>query len=225
MRSFFRSLLSLSVAHWLTSIGVVLTTASAVVFLGLVFQHFDNPYIGIIVFLVIPAVFALGLILMPLGLILAARRRGGYRRLLAQLPSEGTQFARLGWAIAFATVANAAILTAAAYQGVAVMDSKEFCGQTCHTVMQPQYVRYQNSAHARIPCVDCHIGSGASSFIQYKLAGVRQLVRLTTHTYKRPIPPAMDRMRPAQDTCEQCHPPERSEEDKLKVIRHYDNDE
>src|SRR5947207_11581467 len=110
MRSFFRTLLSLSVVHWLTSAGVVLTTASAVVFLALVFQHFDNPYIGIIVFLIIPAFFLLGLILIPLGLVLAARRFGGYRRLLAQLPSEGPQLAGLGWAIAFATLSTAGTL-------------------------------------------------------------------------------------------------------------------
>src|SRR6478752_1796253 len=114
MRSFFRTLLSLSVVHWLTSIGVVLTTASAAVFLMLVFQHFDNPYVGIIVFLIIPALFVLGLILMPIGLALASRRLGGYRRLLAQLPPAGPQIARLGWAIAFATLANAGILMAAA---------------------------------------------------------------------------------------------------------------
>jgi len=223
MRSFFRIVLSLSVVHWLTSVGVVLTTASAGVFLLLVFQQFDNPYIGIIVFLIIPAIFVLGLLLMPLGMAVAARRHGGYRKLIA-LPHEGPQLARLGWAIAFATLANAGILTAAAYHGVAVMDSKQFCGETCHSAMQPQYVRYQNSRHAAIPCVDCHIGGGAEAFIHYKISGVRQLIRLTTNTYHRPIPPAMDRLRPASDTCEQCHSHSK-QEDTLKVIRHYDDDE
>src|SRR5262245_55753787 len=119
MRSFFRMLLSLSVVHWLTSIGVVLTTASAVVFLVLVFQRFDNPYFGIIVFLVIPVFFVLGLVLMPLGLHLAARRLGGYHKVFERMPVEGPRVARLGWAFAFATLANAGILTAAAYHGVA----------------------------------------------------------------------------------------------------------
>ena len=223
MRSFFRIVLSLSVVHWLTSVGVVLTTASAGVFLLLVFQQFDNPYIGIIVFLIIPAIFVLGLLLMPLGMAVAARRHGGYRKLIA-LPHEGPQLARLGWAIAFATLANAGILTAAAYHGVAVMDSKQFCGETCHSAMQPQYVRYQNSRHAAIPCVDCHIGGGAEAFIHYKISGVRQLIRLTTNTYHRPIPPAMDRLRPANDTCGQCHS-QSKQEDRLKVLRHYDDDE
>jgi hypothetical protein len=91
--------------------------------------------------------------------------------------------------------------------------------------MQPQYVRHQNSSHARVACVDCHIGSGATSFVQYKLAGVRQLISLQTNSYHRPIPPAMDRIRPAREICEDCHSPQTVQQDRLKVIRHYDNDE
>src|SRR5512138_465571 len=118
MRAFFRTLLSLSVVHWLTSVGVVLTTASAVVFLVLVFQRFNNPYIGIIVFLIIPAIFVLGLVLMPVGVALAARQIGGYRQLLTRVPTNFAHIARLGWAFAFATLANIAILMIAAYHGV-----------------------------------------------------------------------------------------------------------
>jgi hypothetical protein len=225
MRSFFRTLLSLSVVHWLTSFGVVLTTASAGVFLMLVFQHFDNPYVGIVVFVVIPALFVLGLILMPLGLLVASRRPGGYRKVLEQLPHSGPEVARLGWVIAFATLANAGILTAAAYHSVTVMDSSQFCGETCHSVMQPQYTQYRNSPHARVSCVACHIGSGAESFVRYKVSGVRQLIRLTTNSYHRPISPAMDRVRPAREICEDCHSPQKVQEDKLKIIRHYGDDE
>src|SRR5262249_1276433 len=138
---------------------------------------------------------------------------------------EGPRATRVAWAFSVATFANAGIIALAAHQGVGYMDSKEFCGQTCHAVMQPQYVQYQNSPHASVACVDCHIGSGASSFVQYKLAGVRQLVRLSTNTYHRPVPPAMDSMRPARDTCEHCHSSQKIQEDRLRVIRHYDNDE
>lgn len=216
MRSLFRTLLSLSVVHWLTSVGVVLTTASAVVFLPLLFQPSSNPYFGIVVFLVIPALFVLGLLLMPLGFFLAGRPR---------IPIENARMSRLAWAFGFATLANAAIIGLAAYHSVSYMDSKEFCGTACHSVMQPQYVRYQASSHSRVACVECHIGSGATSFVQYKLAGVRQLIRLTTNTYHRPIPPAMNRVRPAKEICEECHSTDKVSEDRLKVIRHYGDDE
>ncbi|PYS34442.1 MAG: hypothetical protein DMG14_29440, partial [Acidobacteria bacterium] len=112
MRSFFRTVLSLSVVHWLTSIGVVLTTASAVVFLVLLFQRVDNPYFGIVVFLVLPGLFVLGLLLMPLGLFLASRRLGGFRRVLEGMAAEAPRATRFAWAFAFATLANVGILTA-----------------------------------------------------------------------------------------------------------------
>src|SRR5262245_38894566 len=220
MKSFFRTLLSLSVIHWLTSIGVVLTTASAVAFLVLIFQRVNNPYFGIVVLFILPALFLLGLLLMPLGLLLASRRLGGMRGVLQRVPEERARAGRFAWAFAFATLANVAILTTAAYRGVEHMDSAQFCGVTCHSVMQPQYVRYQKSPHANVACVDCHVGSGASSFIQYKVAGARQLVRLTTNTYAKPIPPAMDHLRPATETCEHCHLRDSSRDDRLKVIRH-----
>jgi hypothetical protein len=223
MTSFLKTLLSLTVIHWLTSVGVVLTTASAVAFLVLLFQRVDNPYFGIIVFFILPALFVLGLLLMPAGVFLASRRLGGMGEVWRRLPGEYARAGRFAWAFLFATLANAAIITLAAYRGVEHMETAQFCGVTCHSVMQPQYIRYQKSPHANVPCVDCHVGSGAQSFVQYKLAGARQLVRLAANTYSRPIPPALDHLRPAAETCEHCHSRASSRDDRLKIIRHYDD--
>src|SRR5215813_9971680 len=104
MRSFFHTLLSLGIVHWLTSIGVVLTTASALVFICLVLVQSENPYFGIVVFLILPALFVLGLLLMPLGIFVVSRRHGGLGKVLERLPREGARAARLAWAFAFATV-------------------------------------------------------------------------------------------------------------------------
>src|SRR5690242_364509 len=100
MRSFLNTLLSLSVVHWLTSVGTVLTTASAAVFLLLFFQRFNNPYIGIILFLIVPALFVLGLILMPVGIAISAKRRGGFSKLRERFPDDRVNVARLGWLFA-----------------------------------------------------------------------------------------------------------------------------
>jgi hypothetical protein len=135
MKSFFHTLLSLSVVHWLTSIGVVLTTASALLFVGLLLLSSENPYFGIVIFLILPGLFLLGLVLMPLGLLVVSRRHGGFSKVLERLPREGARAARLAWTLAFATIANAAILGLAAYGGVDYMDSTQFCGETCHSVM------------------------------------------------------------------------------------------
>ena len=39
------------------------------------------------------------------------------------------------------------------------------------SVMEPEYTAYQFSPHARVGCVQCHIGSGASYFVKSKLSG------------------------------------------------------
>ena len=67
--------------HPLSIIGVALVTLSAVVFLFVllldVFGLHTNPYLGIVFFLVLPAFFVLGLLLIPLGMALERRRRAG----------------------------------------------------------------------------------------------------------------------------------------------------
>jgi hypothetical protein len=63
--------------------------------------------------------------------------------------------------VALATVINLLIIGTASYRGVEYMDSPNFYGTTCHTVMAPEYTAYQNSPHAHVACVECHIGPGA----------------------------------------------------------------
>ena len=105
------------------------------------------------------------------------------------------------------------------------MDSVTFCGQTCHTVMQPEFTAYQNSPHSRVECVKCHIGPGAAWFVQSKLSGVGQVFAVTFNTYPRPIPTPVHNLRPARETCEACHWPQKYGEDRLRVIHKFADDE
>jgi len=105
------------------------------------------------------------------------------------------------------------------------MDTTSFCGTTCHTVMAPEYATYQNSPHSRVECVECHIGPGAGWFVRSKLSGLRQVFAVTFHTYSRPIPSPVKYLRPARETCEQCHWPQRFTGDKFLVNTSYKDDE
>ena len=117
--------------------------------------------------------------------------------------------------IACATILNIMIFGFASYQGVTYMDSTTFCGLTCHTVMAPEFSAYQNSPHSRVDCVECHIGPGAGWFVKSKLSGLRQVVAVTFKTYSRPIPSPVKYLRPARETCEHCHWPQRFSGDKF----------
>ena len=97
---------------------------------------------------------------------------------------------------------NIVIASQLSYGAVNYMDSVTFCGQTCHTVMQPEYTAYQNSPHSRVECVKCHIGPGAGWFVRSKLSGVGQVFAVTFNTYPRPIPTPVHNLRPARETCE-----------------------
>jgi hypothetical protein len=91
--------------------------------------------------------------------------------------------------------------------------------------MIPEYVSYQRSPHSRVHCVSCHIGPGASWFVKYKLSGLRQVAAVTLNSYPRPIPTPVENLRPARETCEQCHWPEKISENRIRVVRKHADDE
>ena len=213
--------------------GMVLTTISAVVFLVVfladLFGLHTNPYLGILFFLVLPGIFVFGLLLIPFGAWLERRRvaRG--------LPAAGSRWPRLDFndpiqrqaaiAIFVLTMVNIVIVSLAAYRGVEYMDSVQFCGEACHTVMKPEATAHRDGPHARVACVECHIGAGATWFAKSKLSGTRQLFAVSFHTYSRPIPSPVQNLRPARDTCEQCHWPAKFHGDKVQRIVEYSDDE
>jgi nitrate/TMAO reductase-like tetraheme cytochrome c subunit/mono/diheme cytochrome c family protein len=101
-------------------------------------------------------------------------------------------------------------------------NSPAFCGTTCHT-MPPEYTAYLTSPHARIDCVDCHIGKGfIATRITRKAGDIKHIVSTLFQTYQYPIE-AHD-MRPARETCEKCHFPEKFSDDSLHTIKTYQND-
>src|SRR3974377_7849 len=217
----------------LSLIGIVLTSSSAITLTGFWIYDFvlpgpPHPYVGILLFLILPALFLLGLILTPIGILLRRRKLRAAGELPTLYPAIdlGTPMVRNGLLfIAAATVLNVFIFGFASYKGVSYMDSTTFCGLTLHPVMAPEYSAYQNSPHARVECVQCHIGPGAGWFVRSKLSGLRQVFAVTFKTYSQPIPSPVKYLRPARDTCEQCHWPQRFSGDKFLRKTNYKADE
>ncbi len=214
-------------------VGTILAVVSAVVFLIVflldVFGLHANPYLGILCFLVLPGVFIFGLVLVPIGMWRDRRRRHGAaadaaRRWPVLDLNDPHRRGVIMW-VAVLTIANVVIVSLAAYSGVQYMDSVSFCGQVCHTVMEPQFAAYQDSPHSRVACVQCHIGAGANWFVKSKLSGTRQLFAVALGTYSKPVPTPVHNLRPARETCEECHWPEKFHGDKVRVIKSYAEDE
>jgi nitrate/TMAO reductase-like tetraheme cytochrome c subunit len=123
------------------------------------------------------------------------------------------------------TAINLVIISLAAFGAAHAMETTAFCGRVCHVTMEPEYAAHQRSAHARLRCVDCHVGSGAGALVQSKMAGTRQLWHVMTRQVPRPVQAPVRNMRPARETCETCHWPERMQGERLRVIREYGDDE
>jgi hypothetical protein len=218
--------------NWISLIGVVIVTTATVFWLFLLpftlRGEITHPYIGILIFLLLPAVFILGLVLIPAGILYRRRwdrTHGGTPTSFPDLSWQNHDFRRLLLFIAATTFVNLVIASQLAYGAVNYMDSTAFCGLTCHRVMSPEYTSHENSSHARVDCAACHIGPGASWFVRSKLSGTGQVFYTLFNTYPRPIPVPVENLRPARETCEQCHWPQRFAGDKVMVHTSYAPDE
>jgi NapC/NirT cytochrome c family, N-terminal region len=214
-------------------VGVVITTSSAVTLLAFWIYDFvlpgpPHPYIGILLFLILPALFLVGLVLIPIGIALYRKKLQREEKLPDTFPPVDLQLPAVRHTLLFvavATVINILLFSFASYKGVSYMDGANFCGQTCHTVMSPEFTAYQNSPHAHVECVDCHIGPGPGWFVRSKLSGLRQVYAVAFHTYSRPIPSPVKHLRAAAETCGECHWSQNFIGDKVAVKTNYKDDE
>jgi nitrate/TMAO reductase-like tetraheme cytochrome c subunit len=216
----------------LSLLGGALTSASAFVLIGFwvvsIFGHSgsSNPYLGIVFDLFLPGLFVLGLVLIPIGIGLRRRHLTATGQVPAAYPQidlQNTVFRRGIETVVVATLINFVIVGTATYRGVSYMDSPHFCGQSCH-VMAPQWTAYQESPHSHVECVECHVGSGMKSYVQAKVNGTKQLIEVTFHRWPTPIRATLNGLRPARETCEECHTPAKFIGEKLLVKTTFGDD-
>ena len=207
------------------SIAVVALGLIAFLFVLELFARHSNPYLGLITFLVLPVFVLIGGILAVVGVVREHRSlRAGKQPsdvLLSRIdlsdPKQRKAFTL------FAVVGMLLLGTSAfmSYQAYEYTESVNFCGLLCHKVMAPEYVAYRSSPHARVSCVQCHIGPGTTWFVRSKLSGLYQVYATVTNTYPQPIPTPIHNLRPARETCEQCHWPRYFAGEKLQARTYF----
>jgi hypothetical protein len=102
-------------------------------------------------------------------------------------------------------------------------NSSQFCGTTCHT-MPPQYTSYLKSPHANVYCEECHIGRASFAHqLPRKSQAIHELYFYNFNLYTYPI--RAKALRPARETCEQCHQPEAFASDSLVARTHFLDDQ
>jgi nitrate/TMAO reductase-like tetraheme cytochrome c subunit len=214
--------------HWLSMLGAALTTTAGISWLFVlplhIRGHADNPYIGIIVFLILPAVFFAGLALMPIGVYLSKHHIT--KHLAEPTFDRRAAFRKLAWFLGITTLLNLVIGTQITYRAVEYMETPQFCGSSCHT-MAPEFAAYHNSPHSKVECVECHVAPGVQGWIESKKNGTRQLVETVLRIVPHPIPSALasNRLVPARETCENCHWPQKFAGVRLRVYSEFADDE
>ncbi len=203
--------------NWISLAGAIVAIGGLFSFLllcalDLMGRGASNPYLGILTYVVAPAFLILGLVLVLGGAWLQRRHRR--RRPDAPRPHLAIDLSRprdrrmLFW-FTLGTMTFLLVSALGSYQTFVYTESNQFCGEVCHAVMGPEYAAYHRSAHAKVACVECHVGSGASWYLKAKVNGTHQLLDVITGKFDRPIAVPVKSMRPARDTCEQCHWPEK----------------
>ncbi|HTL71303.1 MAG TPA: NapC/NirT family cytochrome c [Candidatus Eisenbacteria bacterium] len=173
--------------------------------------HGRNLYLGLLTYIFLPPFLILGLLLIPAGAfwekrrVAAGKSASEFRTLRIDLAVP--QHRNMLFVFTVGTVILVMMTFAGLYKSFQYTESVEFCGTLCHKLMNPEYTAYLQSPHAKVKCVECHIGAGADWYLHSKLAGARQVVKAATNTYKSPIETPVRDLRPAQDICLECHSP------------------
>lgn len=213
--------------NWISLGGAVVAAAAffAVVCLFALdyFRTFSNPYVGILTYVVAPAFLVLGLVLIVAGALRERhqRRRPGERARLPHLDFNDPRQRRMFGMMAGASFVFLLLTAIGTYRTYQFTESVMFCGETCHTIMTPEYTAYQQSPHAQVACVECHIGPGAGWYVKSKLSGAYQVYAAIANKYPRPIPAPIHNLRPIRQTCEQCHWPRKFFGEVERDFDHY----
>lgn len=185
----------------------------------------ENPYIGILTYFILPSMLIFGLLLVPLGMMRVRMKRQAageeeippYPRIDLNDPHKRHLFIFF----ILSSVVFVLIIMIATIKGYEFTESTTFCGELCHVPMQPEHVAWSNSPHAKVRCVECHVGPGAAWYVKAKISGMRQLYAVMAHTYPTPIETPIENLRPAKDTCMHCHWPEKFYSGRQKIYYHY----
>ncbi len=221
-----------SMYNWLSIAGgIIAANAIALMILFLIMSVFidtGHAYVGLYLYIVLPALMILGILLIFLGMFIKLRK-------LKKQKDDQTsnwpvlnlnlrkQRVHLG-IVSIVTLVFILISAAGSYQAYHYTESTGFCGTLCHSVMNPEYTTYLNSPHARVKCVECHVGDGADWYVKSKLSGLYQVYSVIFKKYSKPIETPIHSLRPARETCENCHWPEKFYAKKLRVQRSFLSD-
>jgi nitrate/TMAO reductase-like tetraheme cytochrome c subunit len=211
--------------------GTILAAVSAliIIFFMITMTFFEGDatgaYVGIFSYIILPVFLIIGLILIPIGMARRSKRikREGEDSVVSKIVLDLSNQSHWNAVGLFILVSILFLLLTGigSYKAFHYTESNKFCGTLCHSVMEPEYTAYQESAHSRVTCVECHVGEGAKWYVRSKLSGLYQVYSVTFNKYPTPIETPIHNLRPARETCEECHWPEKFYSQNLVTEKNY----
>lgn len=226
------SRLSSTLQNWISLVGTIIALISlcmiVIIFVISRLAGHSGIYLGLVVYILLPALMIAGLILIPTGMLIRRKKEKKRTEVGPEWPRIDLNLKKHRRAFVMFGLGTGLFLFISlfgSYEAFHFTESNQFCGQLCHEVMEPEYVAYQHSPHARVKCVECHVGPGADWYVRSKLSGMYQVYSTLFNKYPVPIPTPIENLRPARETCEQCHWPEQFYAHKLRFEKYYLSDE
>jgi len=215
--------------NWITIIGVLIASINlvmiVVLFLISTIFNKNETNLGLFIYIILPGFLLLGLIMIPLGMIISRKKiissSKGNEKLLPAIDLNNPKHRKAFIIFTIGTLIILFLSTYGSFEAYHLTESVEFCGTLCHKVMEPEYTAYQNSPHANVACVECHVGNGASWYVKSKLSGLHQVYAVMTKSYPSPIETPLHDLRPARETCEKCHWPQKFYTRKIETNKYY----
>lgn len=187
------------------------------------------PVIGVLAYTLFPALLFFYLALIPVGMYRERQRRNKQSGLGAPLypcfdfnvKNQRTQL----YVFILGTSLVGLLVLVVGFRSYEFTESVFFCSELCHKVMEPEATTYKNSPHARVTCVECHVGEGATWYMKSKLSGLYQVYATIFNKYPRPIETPIEDLRPSSETCERCHWPSKFYGSRQVTKTYYQDDE
>ena len=185
----------------------------------------SNVYLGLFIYIIAPVFLIIGLLMIPLGMLFEVVGRRKEKEFLRDkwpvIDFNVVKYRNAFLIFGVGTLTLMLLSGVGSYEAFHYTESVQFCGTVCHEVMKPEYTAYRNSPHAKVACVECHVGTGATWYVRSKLSGLHQVYAVLTNRFDRPIPTPITDLRPARETCEECHWPQKFYARQLRSMKHY----
>jgi ABC-type proline/glycine betaine transport system permease subunit len=112
----------------------------------------ENPYLGILTYIIFPSILIFGLIVVVLGRMLERRRRHkaapGEITAYPKLDLNDPRARRAFFVFLLITFVFISASAFGSYKAYEYTESVSFCGEACHSVMKPEHVAYRACAPA-----------------------------------------------------------------------------